>query len=260
MKIVLLTAFAGIVGTGLGGLISVVLIRRSAANITPWLLSFAAGIMTSIACFGLIPQALSVADITVAVVGLVFGVLATLYLNRVVDKITESRSDKLQVHQSAEELYHAGQLIQNPRHLLKSGVVMLFAIGLHHIPEGIAIGAGGSYDIQFGILLALVLGLHAIPEGMAIAAPLLAGGVSRGKVVALTALSGTPTILGGLIGWLVGGISTITLALALSFAGGAMLYVVFGEIIPHSVVMTKSRKATIVTLIGIIIGLLVTRF
>jgi ZIP family zinc transporter len=104
-----------------------------------------------------------------------------------------------------------------------------------------------------------MIAVHNIPEGMAIAAPLLAGGISKWKVVALTSLAGATTLLGGLIGILVGRISDFAIALSLSGAGGAMLYIVFGEIIPQSVIMTRNRTATIVTLFGIIVGLIATQ-
>ena len=93
---------------------------------------------------------------------------------------------------------------------------------------------------------------------MAIAAPLMGGGISKVKAVALTTLSGVPTIVGGAIGMLIGGISDVALALALTGAGGAMLYVVFGEILPQSSIMTKSRFTNIAALIGILVGLLIT--
>ena len=260
MQAILLSAAAGILGTGFGGLAATLLIRRSSAKITCWLLSFAAGIMTSIACFGLIPKALEISSFSVSVLGLSAGLVATLLLNRTVDKLTETKDDDPAIHHTVEELYHEGSVIHNPTNMLRSGIIMLVAIGLHNMPEGLAIGAGGSHDLQFGIVLAIVIALHHIPEGMAIAAPLLAGGIQRWKVISLTALAGSPAVIGGAIGWLLGGISSATLAFALSLAGGAMLYVVFGEIIPQSVVMTKSRTATIITLIGIILGLLVARF
>jgi ZIP family zinc transporter len=135
---------------------------------------------------------------------------------------------------------------------------MLTAIALHNIPEGIAIGAGASYNIRLSAVIAIMLALHNIPEGMAVAAPLLAGGVKRWKTVLLTTLSGATTVLGGLIGVFIGNISEFSIALSLSAAGGAMLYVVFGEIIPQSIVMTKSRIAPLITLFGIIVGLLIT--
>ena len=143
--------------------------------------------------------------------------------------------------------------------MMRSGMIMFAAISLHNIPEGMAIGAGGSFDFQLGLMLAIMIALHNIPEGMAIAAPLIVGGVNRGKVVLLTALSGAPTLLGGVIGILIGSISLLAIALSLAAAGGAMLYVVFGEMVPASVLMTKSRAATIVALFGLLVGLIITQ-
>ena len=83
--------------------------------------------------------------------------------------------------------------------------------------------------------------------------------LKRKKVVLITSLCGATTLLGGLIGILVGSISELAIAVSISAAGGAMLYIVFGEIIPQSVIMTKNRTASIVTLFGIIIGLIATQ-
>jgi len=271
LKIVLFSAAAGICGMGLGGIISAILLKKTSENMICWLLSFAAGVMVSIVCFGLLPEAFELAGITISVSGLILGIIIVMALNRLVDKITEKSVDKLNVHQTHEELYHESQLIrrlpadsrsdgsQVRSGLLRSGMMMLIVIALHNVPEGIAIGAGGSYSFRLGALLALMIAFHNIPEGMAIAAPLLAGGVGKGKVIFLTALSGATTLLGGFLGIIVGSISDLAIALSLSTAGGAMLYIVFGEIMPLSVIMTKNRMASIVTLFGIILGLIITQ-
>ena len=259
LQIAVFSAIAGICGMGLGGLISAILLKRPSETMICWLLSFAAGVMTSIVCFGLVPEAFDLAGVAVSVSGLVLGIIIIMVLNRVVDRITETREEKLKVHRTHEELYHGSQFIHNRAKMLRSGILMLIAIGLHNVPEGIAIGAGGSHDFRLGVLLAIMIALHNIPEGMAIAAPLLAGGINRGKVVLLTALCGATTLLGGFIGILIGGISDFAVGLSLAAAGGAMLYIVFGEIIPQSIVMTKNRTASIVTLFGIIVGLIATQ-
>jgi len=110
-----------------------------------------------------------------------------------------------------------------------------------------------------GVLLACMIAAHNIPEGMAIASPLLAGGLKRWKVIFLTALSGTPTLLGGILGMIIGNISDFAIAISLAAAGGAMLYIVFCEIIPQSIVMTKDRMTSMIVLLGIIVGLIVTK-
>jgi ZIP family zinc transporter len=259
LQIIIFSAVAGIVGTGFGGLISSILLKRPSENIICWLLSFAAGVMVSIVCFGLVPKTLELSNVFICLLGLILGIIIIMVLNYIVDIITESKKEKLKVHRTHEELFHESQIIKDPSKLLTSGFIMLIAIALHNVPEGIAIGASGSYDFRLGALLAIMIALHNIPEGMAIAAPLLVGGISKGKVIFLTAMAGATTLIGGFIGIIIGNISDLAVALSLSSAGGAMLYIVFGEIIPQSIIMTKNRTASVVTLFGILMGFIVTQ-
>jgi zinc transporter ZupT len=150
---------------------------------------------------------------------------------------------------------HAKQLICSPA-LTRSGIILLVALSLHKLPEGIAIGAAGTHNITLGIILAFTAILHCLPEGMAIGAPLICGGMSKKKAIFLTALGGTPTIIGGAIGMLVGGISDRVLAFVLTIAAGTMLFVVFGEIIPQSLSLTKSKLTSYAAMVGILVGLL----
>jgi len=264
VQILLFSGIAGIGGMGLGGIISAVLLKKPSENMICWLLSFAGGVMVSIVCFGLIPEAFELAGVVSSVVGLICGVVAIMTLNRLVDKITITSKENRKIHSTHEDLYHQSQLINNPAgtsvpRMLRSGILIFIAIALHNIPEGMAIGAGGSYNFQLGLLLTIMITAHNIPEGMAIAAPLLAGGLNKWKVIILTALCGATTLIGGVFGILIGSVSDFAIAISLAGAGGAMLYIVFGEMIPQSVVMTKSRMVSIVTLFGVIVGLIVTQ-
>ena len=107
------------------------------------------------------------------------------------------------------------------------------------------------------LVLAILIGLHNIPEGMAISVPLINGGISKRRAVLLTALTGAPTIVGAIIGYLIGDIGALGLALSLSFASGAMLYVTFGEILPQSILMYRSKLPAFFVIIGILVGLIV---
>ena len=145
--------------------------------------------------------------------------------------------------------------------LFTAGVIMAFAIALHNLPEGMTIGA--SYANTKGLMqgsalvLSILIGLHNIPEGMAIAVPLINGGVKRRLAILITALSGAPTIVGALVGFWIGDIGPLGLALSLSFASGAMLYVVFGEILPQSILMYRSKLPAFFVIIGMLLGLVV---
>ena len=129
--------------------------------------------------------------------------------------------------------------------LFIAGLVMAFAIALHNFPEGMVIGASYASDELTGgvdgIAMAIVIGLHNIPEGMAVSVPLVAGGMHKVKATLLTALTGAPTILGAMLGYFLGTLSPVMLALSLSFASGAMLYVVFGELLPEAILMWRSK-------------------
>ena len=103
----------------------------------------------------------------------------------------------------------------------------------------------------------MVIGLHNIPEGMAVAVPLISGGMPKSRAVLVTALSGFPTVLGAVLGYLVGAMGSLALALSLSFASGAMLYVVFGELLPESILMWRSKLPATATIIGMLTGLVI---
>jgi len=254
MKIILMSALAGVAGTGLGGLFTALFGKRTEKWISIFL-SLAGGVMTSIVCFELIPEANAHANMAITVAGLAVGVVLVMGLNYLLDRLSNAGK----FHGNYEEFYHESEMLADQKKLIRSGWLMFFVIGIHNIPEGLAIGAAGSHELRFGATLALMLALHNIPEGMAITAPLVSGGMGRWKSVLITALSGLPMALGGVAGVLVGGISSTALALSFAVAGGAMLYAVFGEILPQSVVLSKSRAPTIVLLAGIVLGMLMTK-
>lgn len=142
------------------------------------------------------------------------------------------------------------------------------AIALHNLPEGMVIGASyaASPDVTAslfsgsGFIMAIVIGLHNIPEGMAVSVPLISGGMGKAKAISLTALSGLPTVIGAVMGFALGGINSMMLTLSLGFASGAMLYVVFGELLPESILMWKSKLPALSLFIGVLVGFLLVMF
>ena len=132
------------------------------------------------------------------------------------------------------------------------------AIALHNMPEGMVIGAsfaGGSAGS--GWVMAAVIGLHNIPEGMAVSVPLAAGGETRRKAVGIAAMTGAPTVLGAVLGYCLGTMGPMALASALSFAAGAMLYVVFGELLPESAALWRNRVPALAAVAGILVGMMI---
>ena len=270
--LLLTTALAGVGGTGLGGLIGAML-QRNSKRIVSLLLSFAAGVMLSVVCFDLVTEAIGTGAGIWSVVGAVaLGVGVTYLLNYLIDRKTNPEVPHIDENHpktadDLDELIHSDHLNQHYARkdskmgLFVAGLVMACAIALHNVPEGMTIGA--SYAVSEGtmgraaLVLAVIIGLHNIPEGMAVSVPLISGGMPKWKAVLITAATGIPTVLGALLGFGLGELGPMGLTMSLGFASGAMLYVVFGEILPQSILMYHSKLPAFSTIAGILAGLLI---
>ena len=266
------TAIAGVVGTGLGGLVGAMLQKDSNRTVS-LLLSFAGGVMLSVVCFDLVTEAVaSGVGILTVIAAIALGVAVTFLLNYLIDRKTNPEvphidenhpktADDLDelIHSNHYEVHHAQQ--DDKFALLLAGMVMACAIALHNVPEGMTIGASYANNNNAmgssALVLAVLIGLHNIPEGMAVSVPLISGGMNKWKAVFIFFFSGLPTIIGALLGFLIGDIGTLGLALSLGFASGAMLYVVFGEIIPQAILMYHSKLPSFSVIIGILVGLFI---
>ena len=266
------TALAGVVGTGLGGLLGA-LLQKDSNRTASLLLAFAGGVMLSVVCFDLITEAVETnVGLWVAMLSVAMGVAVIFLLNHLIDRhvnpqvkhIDESHpktADDLDELIHSDHYTHHQNNKDNKFALFMAGLVMACAIALHNVPEGMTIGA--SYASNNGVMgsaalvLAILIGMHNIPEGMAVSVPLISGGMSKPKAVFMTALSGAPTIVGALLGYAIGEIGAMGLAISLGFASGAMLYVVFGEILPQAILMYHSKLPAFAAIAGILVGMLI---
>lgn len=279
LTVTLMTLIAGVGGTGLGGILGA-LVRTESNRIVSLLLSATSGVMISIVCFELMVESLEAAQpvfsdgaVFVVCIAVLVGMAVVFLLNWLIDKRTEGEvphtasSLHPKTHDNIDELSHIDHYNQHlkehapKRELWVAGVVIACAIALHNIPEGMSIGASYNIDTEGGVSMALILavliGLHNIPEGMAVSVPLVAGGMKRIKAALLTAASGVPVVLGAWLGYWIGDIGAIGLAASLGFASGAMLYVVFGEIVPQAVLMYRSKVPAFFVIIGMLIGMII---
>lgn len=279
LTVTLMTLIAGVGGTGLGGILGA-LVRTESNRIVSLLLSATSGVMISIVCFELMVESLEAAQsvfsdgaVFVVCIAVLVGMAVVFLLNWLIDKRTEGEvphtasSLHPKTHDNIDELSHIDYYNQHlkehapKRELWVAGVVIACAIALHNIPEGMSIGASYNIDTEGGVSMALILavliGLHNIPEGMAVSVPLVAGGMKRIKAALLTAASGAPVVLGAWLGYWIGDIGAIGLAASLGFASAAMLYVVFGEIIPQAVLMYRSKVPAFFVIIGMLIGMII---
>ena len=222
----LLGGLAGFAATTLGALPALAL-RGIAQKTEDSLLGFAAGMMLAASAFSLILPGLAAgAELLghkglgagIVVAGMTLGVLLMLGL----DRFTPHEHDK------------SGPC--GPGHERCGRVwLFVFAIALHNLPEGMAIGVSfAQNDLSVGLPLTIAIALQDIPEGLAVALALRGANFSPGKAVLVAAASGLLEPVGALLG--VGLSSGLALAypMGLGLAAGAMIFVVSHEVIPET--------------------------
>ena len=279
--VTLVTLISGAGGTGLGGFIGALFKSESNRTIS-LLLAFAGGVMTAMVCFDLLAEAEEAASqiaehgVVLVIFAVALGVAVVYLLNHLIDRKTRKEVSHTadehhpETHDDIDELVHADHLNMHKRHndsrlsLFVAGVVMACAIALHNIPEGMTIGASFAVSDNLmwgtGMIMAVLIGLHNIPEGMAVSVPLINGGMSRVRAVAATAACGLPTVLGAWLGFWLGDIGPLGLTMSLGFASGAMLYVVFGEIMPESYLIYRSKLPAFAVMVGLALGMFMIFF
>lgn len=227
----------GIVGTSLGGFIGA-FIKLSSDKYLCFILEFAAGLMTAIICFDLIPESLNIIGISICIIGIFIGILSMIYCNKLVSKYGSCSNSN----------YFKNSMFQ-------TGIIIAIGLAIHNFPEGLAIGAGFESSNTLGFKLAIAIALHDIPEGISIALPLKISGSSKLKSILITTISGLTTGLGAFFGVIIGNISENLIGLSLSFAAGCMLYIVACELIPESKKRYSGRFASLGNMLGLISGL-----
>ena len=241
LKTTILGLFFGTFGTTLGGIIGVI-IKKNSNKFLSFILAFASGLMMSIICFDLIPEALGISIIINVIIGIIIGIIVMIFCDIIVQK-------KFNTNKRFEK---------NENTLLKTGIIVSIGLAIHNFPEGLAIGSGFEASMKLGLSLALAICLHDIPEGISMAVPMKNGGMKISKVIFYVVLSGITTGIGAFFGAIVGSISQEVISICLSFAAGAMLYIVSGELIPESNQLYHGKMTAVGNMIGFIIGIFAT--
>ena len=244
LKTTLLGLFFGTFGTTLGGIIGLKF-KNTSNKFLSFILSLASGLMTAILSFDLIPEALQIASIINVVIGVILGIICMIICNYLVDK---KFSDNNKIFKNTTKI--------NQRNLLRTGIITSIGLAIHNLPEGLAIGSGFGASLSLGYSLAIAICIHDIPEGISMAVPMKNGGMKSNKILFYVVLSGVTTGIGTYIRKIIGGISTDIIAICLSFAAGAMLYIVSGELTPESNKLYDGKIATLGNILGFVLGLI----
>ena len=211
------------------------------------LTGFSAGVMVAASVWSLlIPAIEQSADMgklsfVPAVLGLWAGVLFLLLLDHVI----------LQLHQNSDQA-------EGPKSKLQKTTMLVLAVTLHNIPEGMAVGVvyagyltGNTKLTMMGAMaLSLGIAIQNFPEGAIISMPLRSEGMGKGKAFVGGMLSGIVEPIGAILTILAAGLIVPALPYLLSFAAGAMLYVVVEELIPEMSTGEHSNVGTIFFAVG----------
>jgi zinc transporter, ZIP family len=245
MSLVLMGLLASL-GAGLltaVGALPILVDRKVSQRFNDAMLGFAAGVMLAASFFSLILPAL---EISTARYGAGFAPAASVTLGLLLGGIAVGFLNEVVPH----EHFLKGR--EGPRTPEVDRVwLFVLAITIHNLPEGLAVGVGfGGGDIVAGTMLAVGIGLQNAPEGLAVGLALRAVGYRPGRAFAIAALTGlVEPVTGGLGAWAVS-LSTAILPYAMSFAAGAMIYVISHEIIPETHRHSAQRLSTFGLMIG----------
>ncbi|NLG85657.1 MAG: ZIP family metal transporter [Firmicutes bacterium] len=203
------------------------------------LLGFAGGMMTGAALLSLLPSALNKGGLVQVMLGITAGAGALMVL------------DKLLPHQHVRSGKPKATEWQ-------SSLMIIAAIILHNLPEGLTMGVGyAAGEDQIGLILTVAIGIQNLPEGLLAALPLRENGVSGPKAVGLALLTGLVEPAAALIGMLLVDWLQSILGFFLAFAAGAMLYTVSDTLIPDSHEHGFERLGTYGFLAGVMTLLLI---
>lgn len=245
MELVWISA-AGLCGATMLGSVLGFFIKKLSHKWNDTILGYCAGIMLAASTLGLIVPAFNTDSCALPWWVIALGVmLGALFLN-VIDFITPH--------------LHTITGIDREEHVNNASVnrIMLFvmAIAIHKLPEGIAAGVSmnGSGTAHLGVTIGIAF--HNIPEGVVVIAPLLMAGVSHMRTFFIALGLGLLEVVGVLIGYGLGSISSNMLPVMLGFAGGAMLYVTSDEMIPETHAHGYQKQATYALLLGFLSMLL----
>lgn len=250
-------ALAGFIGSLIAGLATGVgaipiLIKRSwsALDLT-LLLAAAAGIMLAATFFSLILPALEASQAQgvgrlaasgIVITGMIVGAVAIQAVNSAVPHEHEFKG-----REGFEGPLATAQTLSRP-------MLLVVAIALHNVPEGLSVGVGFSGpNAEAGLALTIGIGLQNMPEGLAVAAALVDMGVNRQRAFVIALASGLAEPVASLFSIAAVSISQDLIPWALAFAAGAMLFVTSGEVIPETHRKGMENRATFALIGGFVV-------
>jgi zinc transporter, ZIP family len=232
LLVLVLAATATAVATGLGA-VPVFFLGERAATLRPWLLGFAAGVMSVASIVGLLLPALDEGSLGEAALGTTLGVGFLLVSRWVID---------------APRSRVAAERLGTER---RTALLVFLVLLVHSLPEGFAIGTAYASDTEgLSLFVILAIGAQNVPEGTSVAIPLAAAGYGRARQFWAAVGTSAPQPVGAVIAYVLVEEITGLLPISFAFAAGAMLALVALELGPSAFRSGHTRLALFGTVVG----------
>lgn len=236
MNEVIIGSILSALATGIGAL-PILLFKNVTHKWRDILLAFTAGIMTSASMLGLIPESLASGGLIPLTVGIILGIVTLSYMERKIPHM---------------DLEHSRANIK----IDSKAFLIIMAVTMHNLPEGLSVGVSyASGDGELGNLIALAIGLQNAPEGFLVALFLVTQNIGRFKALLIATLTGAVEIVTSLFGFYLSYIVEGLVGYGLAFAAGAMLFIIYKELIPESHGDGNARNSTYSFVLGLLIML-----
>lgn len=240
MATALLGSFLSAMATVVG-VIPILFVRKLSELWKDVLVAFTAGIMVSASTFGLLPQAMKESGIIALSLGLVTGVLLLDLIEHNIPHIDVENKP--------------GYTNMDAKALL-----VMIALFIHNIPEGLSTGFSyASEQSSLGPMVAIAIGAQNMPEGLILAVFLMNSRASRRKALLIAALTGLMEMVSAVIGYFAASSVQNLVGYGLAFAAGAMLFIVYKELIPESHGHGYERPSTYSFIFGLLMMLYITQ-
>lgn len=241
MSDVLIGSILSALSTGFGAL-PILFLQDMSHRWRDMLLAFTAGVMMAAAMLSLIPEALATGGFYPTAIGMLLGVIALTTLEKNIPHIDLGHTKKgIQIEQKA--------------------LLVVAAITLHNIPEGLSVGVSYASDAaETGNLVAVAIGFQNAPEGFLVALFLANQRINKYTALLIATLTGAVEIVAGLGGYAMTSYVSWLVPYGLAFAAGAMLFIIYKELIPESHGDGNERSATYSFITGLLFMLFIIQF
>lgn len=234
MESALLGSFISAMATVLGA-VPLLFVRTLSEKWKDILIAFTAGIMVSASTFGLMPQSLREGGIIPLTIGLLLGIVVLDLIEKNIPHIDVENQTRLRSFDS-------------------SSLLVIIALFIHNIPEGLSTGFSyASESAGLGPMVAISIGAQNMPEGLILAVFLINAKVSRFKAFMIVFLTGMMELVSAVVGFFTASYIELLIGYGLAFAAGAMLFIVYKELIPESHGHGYERPSTYSFIIGLLI-------